>query len=192
MCCLVQLISPCWLSPVALAVLPSSVHYHCPNPKQRKSTCRCAGITPMISLYFPYDSLTEYPYFILTLLGVQDTALLLSSFLSPVTSRFFECPWFTSFSPEFCKEYAGMSDCMSKLIHIILFSSMFKLAFYKSALRALTQNVTACDSWAGSSLQSFSMLSAVSFPFPKCITPMCYYICVTLKNDQRQCLSIYI
>jgi len=29
------------------------------------------------------------------------------------------------------KEYAGVSDCMSNLIHIILFSGVFKLAFFK-------------------------------------------------------------
>lgn len=88
-CCLVQLTSPCWLCPVTLAVLLSSVHHHCPNLKQRKKSIhgRCAGVIPMILLYFPYDSLTEYSHFILTLLGAQDTALLFPSFLSPVTSR---------------------------------------------------------------------------------------------------------
>lgn len=51
-----------------------------------------------------------------------------------------------------------MSDSISKLIRISLFSSMFKLAFYKSVLRTLrtlTQNIRACDSWAGSNLQNF-------------------------------------
>lgn len=95
-CCLVQLTTPCWLCPVTSLHLCITTVLISSRGKRQSTTD-----VPMILLYFSHDSLTEYSHFILTFLAVQDTALLLPSFLSPVTSRSFEYSWFTSFSLEF-------------------------------------------------------------------------------------------
>lgn len=61
---------------------PSSIHHHCSDQRKWWIYGRCAEVIPMVLLYFPYDSLSECFDFILTLMGVQDTPLLLPIFFS--------------------------------------------------------------------------------------------------------------
>lgn len=61
-----------------------------------------------------------------------------------------------------------------------LIRSMFKLAFYKSPLRVLTQNIAACDSSARSNLQNFSASCRVL-----AISKMCHPSVLQLLRDQK-------